>query len=128
MPHPIFSGLPLPGILDWDYYGPVIPSHVFQGQDMADDVAVLFVATGYASMKEAVPTGYASGLITPSYRFGGGRFLINSLRILEHIGIHPAADRLLLNMIAYAAELTQGQLVPLPDDFEARLDAIGYRS
>jgi hypothetical protein len=128
MPHPIFSGLPLPGILDWDYYGPVIPSHVFQGQDMADDVAALFVATGYASMKEAVPTGYASGLVTAAYQFGGGRFLINSLRILEHIGSHPAADRLLLNMIAYAADLTQDSPVALPDDFEARLDAIGYRS
>ena len=127
MPHPIFAGLPLPGILDWDYYGPVIPSHVFQGQDMPDDVVVLFIATGYASMKEPVPTGYASGLVTASYPFGGGRFLINTLRILEHVGSHPAADRLLLNMIAYAAARTAGSAVALPDDFEARLGAIGYR-
>jgi hypothetical protein len=79
-------------------------------------------------MKEVVPTGYASGLITAAYQFGGGRFLINSLRILEYVGSHPVADRLLLNMIAYAAELTRITPVPLPDDFEASLDALGYRS
>jgi hypothetical protein len=126
MPHPIFTGLPAPGIMDWDYYGPVIPSHVFQGQETPDDIAALFIATGYASLTEVVPSGYSSGLLTASYPFGGGRFVINSLRVLDNIGQHPAADRLLLNMIGYAADLERGARAALPRDFAAQLHAIGY--
>ncbi len=124
-PHPIFASLPGPGILDWDYYGPVIPRYVFEGQQTPDDIAAVFFATGYAPLP--TKTGYAAGLITAAYPFAAGRFLLNSLRILENVDQHPAADRLLLNMIAYAARLAQGPLVPLPDGFDALLSGIGYR-
>ncbi len=126
-PHPIFDGLPGRGILDWDYYGPVIPLYVFEGQDTPDDIAAVYFAVGYASMKERVKSGYTSGLLTASYPFGAGRFLINSLQILENVDRHPAADRLLLNTINYAASLTAGPMAPLPDNFDAQLQAIAYR-
>ena len=124
--HPLFAELPPAGIMDWDYYGPVIPRYVFEGQKEPDDVAAAFFAAGYASMTERVMSGYASGLIAASYPFGAGRFLLNSLRILENVDRHPAADRLLLNMVAYGAALTQEAIAPLPDDFDALLRAIGY--
>jgi len=126
--HPIFAGLPPAGIMDWDYYGPVIPRYVFEGQPAPDDVAAAFFAVGYASMTERVMSGYASGLVAASYPFGAGRFLLNSLRILENVDLHPAADWLLLNTIAYGTALTQEAPAPLPGDFDALLDAIGYWS
>ena len=48
------------------------------------------------------PTGNVSGLMLGAYRVGEGRIVLNTLRILEHVGTQPAADRLLLNLVAYA--------------------------
>jgi hypothetical protein len=125
-PHPLFAGLPGRGILDWDYYGPVTPRYVFEGQATPDDIAAVFFAVGYASLTERVKTGYAAGLLVASYPFGAGRFLVNSLQILENVDRHPAADRLLLNMIGYAASLREGTIAPLPDDLDDRLSTVGY--
>ena len=36
------------------------------------------------------------------YPYGAGRFILNTLAIRETLGTHPAAGRLLLNMIRYA--------------------------
>jgi len=119
--HPAFDGLQCRGILDWDYYDQVIPHAIFEGQDTPDDVAAVAFAAGYSC-----PGGYASGLLLAGYRFGAGRFVINTLRILDHLDAHPAADRLLLNLIRCAQQETAAPRAELPDDFEARLAAIGY--
>ncbi len=126
-PHAMFDGLPGRGIMDWDYYGPVIPRYVFEGQEAPSDIAVAFFAIGYASLTERVKTGYASGLIAAWYPFGKGRFLLNSLQVLENVHMHPAADRLLLNMIICAMNHTVEPEASLPGDFDALVDAIGYR-
>jgi hypothetical protein len=127
-PHPLFADLPGPGILDWDYYGPVIPRYVFDGQDTPDDIAAVFFAVGYAGARRRIPSGYVAGLVAASYPLGAGRFLLTTLQILENLDRHPAADRLLLNAVAYAAGLVgEGQpLAPLPDGFEAHLATLGY--
>jgi len=96
-PHPLFAGLPAPGIMDWDYYGPVIPHAFFTDQATPDDVAAAAFAVGYSC-----PGGYASGLLLTTYRLDQGRLLLNTFPILENLGAHPAADRLLVNMIQYA--------------------------
>lgn len=127
-PHPIFAGLPAPGILEWDYYGPVIPRYVFEGQEAPNDIAVAYFAVGYASLIQRVKTGYAAGLITAWYPFGAGRFLLNSLQVLENVGRHPAADRLLLNMLAYSMDGIARPPAPLPDGFDGLLNTIGYPS
>ncbi len=119
--HPIFTGLQAQGILDWDYYGPVIPHALFDGQDTPDDVAAAAFAVGYNC-----PGGYASGVLAGSYEFGSGQFFLNTLRVLEHIDIHPAADRLLLNLISTAAQALSATPAALPDDFATQLDRIGY--
>jgi hypothetical protein len=110
--HPVFDGLQTGGILDWDYYEQTIPRYILQGQDTPDDVAAAAFAVGYSC-----PGGYASGVVIGAYKFGAGAFVVSTMRILEHVGRHPAADRLLLNLITHAVQ--QAQLGPetLPEDF-----------
>jgi hypothetical protein len=98
---PVFDGLPGPGILDWDYYGPIIPREVFEGQDTPDETIVAGFATGNAQFGK----GYGSCLIVALYKVGEGRLILNTPYILENLDSHPAADRLLLNLIRHA----QGQ-------------------
>ena len=38
----------------------------------------------------------------PVHRLGAGRFILNTLAIRENLGRHPAAERLLRNMLAIA--------------------------
>ena len=99
--HPIFDGLQCGGILDWDYYDQVIGHGLFEGQDTPDDVAAVAFAAGYSC-----PGGYASGVLVGAYRVGAGWLVLNTLRVLEHLDAHPAADRLLLNFVRYAQQQT----------------------
>ncbi len=119
--HPVFDGLPAPGILDWDYYGPLITRGLFDGQPTPDDVIVAAFALGYPC-----PGGYTAGTMMGAYRFGEGVFLVNTLAILRNVDTHPAADRLLLNLIRHAAGSIERPLAPLPADFKAQLKEIGY--
>ncbi len=96
--HPIFDGLPSGGIMDWEYYRDIIPLRLFQDQDPPDETIVAGFAIGYTC-----PTGYTSGVALGAYRLGAGCFLVNTLRLREHLGTHPVADRLLANMIRWAA-------------------------
>ena len=120
-PHPVFAGLQGNGILDWDYYGPVLPHYLFDGQDTPAEVIAAAFAAGYST-----PGGYASGVLLGSYKFGAGHFFVNTFPILENIDTHPAADRLLLNLIENAAASVQDPAVALPADFNSRLKEIGY--
>jgi len=122
--HALFDGLQGKGVMDWDFYGPVIPHFIFEGQDTPDDVA----AAAFALCHSAAPAGYACGLLTAGYNFGAGRFCVNSLNILGNIDQHPAADRLLLNFVENEAERAQGKPAPVPADFEDKMKAIGYKS
>jgi len=119
--HPVFDGLQAKGIMDWDYYGPIVPHHLFDGQDTPEEVIAAAFAVSYPC-----PGGYASGVLLGAYPFGAGRFYLNTLHILENVDRHPAADRLLLNLVAYARKLVDKPTAPLPEDFEALLKAIGY--
>ncbi len=119
--HPVFEGLQGKGLLDWYFYGPVLPHYLFDGQETPAAVIAAAFATGYST-----PGGYASGVLLGSYKFGAGQFIINTFSILENIDKHPAADRLLLNLIGYAAKSTREPSAPLSADFQAHLKEIGY--
>lgn len=119
--HPIFDGLQPKGVMDWDYYGPIFSRYMIDGQDHCYDVAAAGFAVGINC-----PGGYAAGLLVGSYPYGSGHFMLNTLQILEHIDRHPAADRLLTNMITYAGHQASQERAPLPDDFEHLLTQIGY--
>jgi hypothetical protein len=120
--HPIFEGLQSRAMLNWYYYGPMIPHYLLVGQNTPADGAVAAAfATGYN-----IPGGYASGVLTGSYKFGAGRFIVNTFPILENLESHPAADRMLLNLVRHAGEDIGGPLALLPADFEQQLKVIGY--
>ena len=121
-PHAIFKGLPDRGIMDWDYYGPVIPHFILEGCDVPDEVAAVALAVCHSSK----PDGYASGVLNGWYRFGAGWFMANSLAVVENLGTHPAADRLLLNMIACAQAKLAAQPAEAPGDFSETMKAVGY--
>ena len=116
--HPVFEGVQSGGILDWSYYDQIIPHAMFEGLAAPDETMAAAFATGYAC-----PGGYASGLLMGAYRFHAGAMFLNTLRILEHIDVHPAADRLLLNLIAYARQGLGARQAPLPAGFETDLSA-----
>jgi hypothetical protein len=93
--HPIFAGLPSGNLLDYTYYREIIPDLVWQGQDPpAEAVAGAIKAS----------QDYASGLMVSVYRLGEGRLVLNTLRIRENLDGNPAAERLLRNMLRYAAQ------------------------
>lgn len=119
--HPVFAGLQAGGVIDWYYYGPTLPTCLFAGQDTPAEVIAAAFAAGYST-----PGGYASGVLMGSYAFGQGRFVVNSFQILEHVDVHPVADRLLLNLIVYAKQHATGPAAALPSDFDGVLRGIGY--
>jgi hypothetical protein len=96
--HPVFAGLQGHGIMDADYYGQTISGPMFV--DMPTPATTLCAAfhTGHISH----PGGYRCSLMMAEYRHGAGRFVLNSFALLEHLDVHPSADRLLLNLILYA--------------------------
>ena len=51
----------------------------------------------------AYPTGYACGPLIAMYRCDAGRLILNTSLILENLDQHPAADRLLVNLVQEAA-------------------------
>ena len=63
---------------------------------------------------------YASGLMVAVYNLGEGRFVLNTLRIRENLGSHPAAERLLRNMLRYAARDLEKPVAELPPDQDSR--------
>jgi hypothetical protein len=94
---------------------------LFEGQDPPDDAVAAAFGPG-----NSAGNGYNSGILTGVYSLGSGRFLINTLRILENLNANPAADRLLLNMIRTAATVGKNPRTDRPPDFEKRLKEIGY--
>jgi hypothetical protein len=119
--HPVFEGLQCRGILDWYYYGPVIPHYLFDGQETPSDVIAAAFAAGYST-----PGGYASGILLGAYRFGEGQFIVNTFPVLEQLDRHPAADRILLNLVRYCSDFTGKPPAELPTNFDDRLRSIGY--
>jgi hypothetical protein len=119
--HPVFEGLQGRGILDWYYYGPVIPNYLFDGQETPAEVIAAAFAAGYST-----PGGYASGVLLGVYRFGEGRFVLNTFPLLDQVDKHPAADRLLLNLVKFAGESVGKPLMEVPGEFEELLIRIGY--
>lgn len=114
--HPIFDGLPSPGLMDYTYYREIIPDNVFAGQDPPLEAVA-------GAINAAI--GYSSGLLVAVYPFGEGRFVLNTLQIRQNLGTHPAAERLLRNMLRYAAAGSDKIPVPLPADFAEQLKSVG---
>jgi hypothetical protein len=115
--HPIFDGLPSGGLMDYTFYREIIPDDVWSGQDAPSEA----VAGAIKASQD-----YSSGLIIAIYNLGAGRFFLNTLLIRENLGIHPVAERLLRNMIRYAARDINRPLADLPIDFNQQLKEMDY--
>ncbi|NQU12358.1 glycoside hydrolase family 2 [bacterium] len=92
--HPIFDGLPSGGLMDYTFYREIIPDTVLVGQDPpAEAVAGAIKAS----------QDYSSGLMLAVHKSGKGRIILNTLLIRENLGTNPVAERLLRNLLNYAA-------------------------
>ena len=115
--HPIFERLPAGCVLDHTFYREILGAKAFAGQDVPSEVVAGAINTCL---------GYSSGLSLAIYNLGEGRFTVNTLRILENLGTDPVAERLLRNMLNYAARHVDLPPAPLPTDYDAHLRTIGY--
>jgi hypothetical protein len=100
--HAVFAGLQGPGLLDWEYYNQVIPRFHLDGQDPPDEVLAANFGTCYPG-----DPGYAGGMLAGTYRLGAGGFIFSTFQVLAHVDRHPAADRLLVNLIRYGQHYTR---------------------
>lgn len=114
--HPIFDGLQAGGLMDYGYYRELIPDVVFAGLEPAADPVAGSINASW---------GYQSGLLVAVYQLGAGEMILNSLRIRENLGQVPQAERLLRNLLRFAARDADEPLAPLPGDFAARLNEWG---
>jgi len=115
--HPIFDGLPAGGLMDYTFYREVIPDLVWAGQDAPQEVVAGAINTSLA---------YGSGLLVSAHKLGAGHFILNTLRIRDNLGKDPVAERLLRNMLNYAAKQAAQPLAELPAGFEEQLRKLGY--
>jgi hypothetical protein len=116
--HPIFEGLQCGGMMDYALYRDIIPDLAFAGvEDPAEAIAGA----------NDVSCGYSSGLMMAAYRFGAGRFILNTLNIRDNLGKDPAAERLLRNLLRYMGQGTEEALAESPGHVESQLADLGYR-
>jgi len=93
--HPVFDGLPAGGLMDYSVYREVIPDLVLSGQAPPDDA----ISGAIKASQD-----YDSGLMVSMYRKGDGRVLLSTLRVRENLPQSPVAERLLRNMLTWAAK------------------------
>ena len=115
-PHPIFAGLPT-GLLDYTFYRELIPDLVWMGLDAPAEAVAGANNTSI---------DYSSGLLLSVHNLGAGRFILTTLPIRENLGTHPAAERLLRNLLNFAARDDGKPLADLPANFAQQLARWGY--
>jgi hypothetical protein len=115
--HPIFEGLPAPGLMDYTVYREIIPDAAWVGQAAPEEAVCGGINAALA---------YSSGLFVAVHRLGEGRFILNTLHIQENLGPHPAAERLLRNLLRYAGRDAEKPMTGLPDGFDGLLEKLGY--
>jgi len=92
--HPIFDGLPSNGLLDYVFYREIIRDTAFIFDEPPAEAVV-------GGIEAAV--NYSSGVLVSVHHSGAGRLIMNTLLIRENLGTHPVAERLLRNLLRYAA-------------------------
>ncbi|MBC7287399.1 MAG: glycoside hydrolase family 2 [Armatimonadetes bacterium] len=115
---PIFDGLPCGGLMDYTFYRELIPDEVFSGQEPPAEAVC-----GATKASQ----DYASGLMVAVYEFGAGRFVLNSLLIRQNLGTHPAAERLLRNMLRFAARDLDKPPASPPAELDTWFRQFGYQ-
>jgi len=112
--HALFDGMPSNRLMDSCYYRLVWPNASLVGASEGETVAGAF---GIGCIGEG---GYWSGVDLAVFPFGKGQVIVNTLLVEEHLGRDPAADRLLVNLIRFAARTARGPLAKPSPDWPAR--------
>ena len=105
--------------MDYTFYRNIITQGGWgiSGASAPDDLMVAGIRAQFA---------YKSTLQTVGYNFGAGRFIFNTLRIRDMLGVDPVAERLLRNLLNHAGQGLDQPPAALPADFQQQLKAIGY--
>ena len=119
--HAVFEGLPAGGIIDWYYYLQLTPPVAFRRT-----VRARRHRCGCFRSRRRRRKRLLLGIDHRKLPVRAGPFVLNTFRVLENLDQVPAASRLLLNIMAYAANLVQEPPTPLGPDFERHLQTIGY--
>ena len=82
--------------MDWRFYRSIVPT---------DGLALVDLDPPTEPVCGGINTccGYHSGIYVGVYNRGAGRCIVNTLRIRENLGRDPVAERLLRNMLNFAA-------------------------
>jgi hypothetical protein len=116
--HPLFDGLPCGGLMDYTFYREIIPDNRHWEQDIPDEAVA-------GAFRTSSPD-YTSEILLSVYNFGAGRFILNALRVRQELGQDPTAERLLRNMLRYAARDLSKPVVPLQGGSGELPKKIGY--
>ncbi len=120
-PHPIMAGLQTK-IMTPDYYGEILAKTKFlRGATPPDDAVAIAVRCTFTG--NSLDFQFSEGVMIGTYNHHAGRFTVNTLNLLPHLG-QPAADRLLLNLLMHARS-TAARLAALPPTHDAQLDSLG---
>jgi hypothetical protein len=116
--HPLFDGLPAGGLMDYTFYREIIPDYKFRGQDAPDEAVAGAIRTS--------ADGHLAEIMLSVHKLGEGRFILNTLRVRPALGKDPAAERLLRNMLRYAAVVQSKPVARSDADIDGLLKTIGY--
>jgi hypothetical protein len=116
--HPLFDGLPCGGLMDYTFYRDIIPDNRYWGQEIPPEPVA-------GAFRTSAPA-YQSELTLSVYDLGAGRFILNSLRVRAELGRDPTAERLLRNMLRYAAKDVGKPTVKMDPSTEEVIRSFGY--
>jgi len=120
---PAFAGL-RPRLMTPDYYGDLLEdASYFDAVAVPDDTEAVAINCTFDLNNAGY--GYADGVVLGTYRHHAGHFTVNGFDLLGHPG-NPAADRLLLNLVA-EAKSDAAPLQQIPTGYDDELEALGIR-
>lgn len=110
--HPVFDGLPTRGLMRQPYRN-VVPEKTFletSDEDICGAYDTRPVAAGNYMMDET--PWWGSDILVR--RHGDGRIVFTHLRVMEHLGQDPLADRLFVNFINHFTRRSVPSEAPVP--------------
>jgi beta-galactosidase len=105
--HPVFAGLPVNCMMGQEYENVWSP---YVLKDMGNDLIVGSVSYGFYAGDKTHLQSYIGpepafyGMDMGVVAHGKGRYVLNTLRLIENLGADPVADKILFNLINWTAE------------------------
>jgi hypothetical protein len=134
--HPLFDGMPSGGMMDYIWFRNLI------SQDALSQEYTVVAKSMYTYDEVSSPLdypsetvcgatrishNYCSGIHVGIWNFGAGKFIVNTLNIIDNLHRDPAADKLLMNIIKFGTKDIDKPLEKLPADFDKMLVRIRYK-